>query len=211
MPKSTPEPQDIIPITVGTDRQPDPDQLVQRVAVGDRAAFLQLYDLFAHRVFGLARYIVKDPQLAEEISQETFLKLWTSADTFRPERGRLSSWLLTIARRTAIDRLRKQSRRPEVIDEVDVEVDWNADLQEPATSGEESRWRTLYFALQELPKEQRRAIVLSYYHGLSHSEIATHLGIPLGTAKTRIRLGMEKLRASWFDSEPGNPKADDRT
>lgn len=189
----------------------DPPELIRRVADGDRAAFMQLYDRFASKVYGLALYITKNPSVAEEVSQETFVKLWTSADTFRPARGRFSTWLLTIARRTAIDRIRKQSRRPDIADGVDVEADWDPDLQEPLTATEESRWRTLYFALQELPQEQRQAIVLSYYHGLSHSEIAAHLGIPLGTAKTRIRLGMEKLRASWFGTGSGDPKADDRS
>jgi RNA polymerase sigma-70 factor (ECF subfamily) len=186
---------------------PDPDHLAQLVAGGDREAFLQLYELFSPRVYGLALYMVKDPKLAEEISQETFIKLWTAAGTFRPKRGRFATWLLTIARRTAIDRLRRQSRRPPIADEVDPADDWNLDLAQASSGTEESRWHTLYFALQELPPAQRQAIVLSYYHGLSHSEIATHLGIPLGTAKTRIRLGMEKLRTSWFGSGAGGSKS----
>lgn len=176
-----------------------PADLMLQVATGDRQAFMQLYDRFSSRVFGLALHMSKDPAMAEEISQETFIKVWTSADTFRPERGRVSTWLLTITRRTAIDRFRKQSRRPEISENMEVEADWNPEMSEPLTGTEESRWRTLYFALQELPIEQRRAIVLSYYHGLSHSEIAAQLEIPLGTAKTRIRLGMEKLRSSWFE------------
>ncbi|MGA9531737.1 MAG: sigma-70 family RNA polymerase sigma factor [Anaerolineales bacterium] len=184
----------------------DPPELVRRVADGDRAAFLELYDRYAAKVYGLALYITKSPSVAEEVSQETFVKLWTSADTFREGRGRVSSWLLTIARRTAIDQFRKQSRRPDIAESVDIEADWNLDLQEPLTATEESRWRTMYFALQELPREQRQAIILSYYYGLSHSEIASHLEIPLGTAKTRIRLGMQKLRENWFGASADRSK-----
>lgn len=171
---------------------------MRRVAAGDRDAFMQIYDLFASRVYGLALYLTKDEAAAEEVSQETFVKVWTSADTFNSGRGSFSAWLLTIARRTAIDRFRKQDRRPDIAESVEIEADWNPAMGAPLSNTEESRWRTLYFALQELPQEQRQAIVLSYYHGLSHSEIASHLEIPLGTAKTRIRLGMEKLRESWF-------------
>jgi RNA polymerase sigma-70 factor (ECF subfamily) len=197
----------IISDTVTPSTGIDPAELVHRVADGDRAAFLQLYDRYAARVYGLALYITKDPSTAEEISQETFVKLWTSADTFRSGRGRVSSWLLTVTRRTAIDHIRKWSRRPDIADGVDIEADWDRDLQEPLTATEESRWRSLYFALQELPGEQRQAVVLSYYHGLSHSEIASHLGIPLGTAKTRIRLGMQKLRESWFEASSDRSKS----
>lgn len=165
-----------------------------------------LYDLFASKVYGLALYLTKDEAMAEEVSQETFVKLWTSADTFRSGRGSVSAWLLTIARRTAIDRFRKQGRRPEIVENMEVEADWNPVMGAPLSDTEESRWRTLYFALRELPVEQRQAIVLSYYHGLSHSEIASHLEIPLGTVKTRIRLGMEKLRESWFRVDPERSK-----
>lgn len=198
--------QAIIVLIVTPEFPEDPSELVQRVANGDQEAFMRLYDLFADKVYGLALYILKTPQAAEEVSQETFVKLWTSADSFRPDRGRFSSWLLTIARRTAIDRIRRLDRRPNIADGLDIEADWNADLRQPGSGGEEARWRTMYFALQELPEEQRQAIVLSYYHGLSHSEIATHLGIPLGTAKTRIRLGMQKLRDRWLDPGPDTSK-----
>lgn len=173
---------------------------MQRVAAGDKRAFSHVYDLYADRVYGLVLSILKDESSAEEVSQEVFVKVWSSAGTFRPDRGKVSSWLLTIARRAAIDRLRKGDRRPQVAPGIEVEADWDPRMGEPLSDSEEARWRTLYFALQELPVEQRKAIVLSYYHGLSHSEIAAQLDIPLGTAKTRIRLGMEKLREAWFGS-----------
>jgi RNA polymerase sigma-70 factor (ECF subfamily) len=184
-------------------------ELVHRIAEGDQEAFLQLYDQFSSRVYGLAVYISKDENAAEEITQETFIKLWTSADTFKRQRGRVSSWLLTIARRTAIDWHRRQSRKPPIAEEIEVEADWDPAFSEPLSHSEESRWRSLYFALKALPIEQRQAVVLSYYHGLSHSQIAQQLNIPLGTAKTRIRLGMQKLREGWFEDRPDTSKTDD--
>lgn len=184
-------------------------QLVERVARGDRQSFLALYDRFADRVYGLAVYMLQDGMAAEEVTQETFLKFWTSADSFRSDRGKFSTWLLTIARRTAIDRIRAESRRPEIAEDLDIEADWKPEFSHPASDSEESRWRTLYFSLRELPPEQRRALTLSYYHGLSHSEIASYLDIPLGTAKTRIRLGLQKLRASWFGTGANASKSAD--
>lgn len=191
----------IIALIVSDRTSAEVAELVRRVAQGDRGSFLDLYDQFSSDVYGLALYMLHDEMAAEEVTQETFLKVWTSADTYKPNRGKFSSWLLTIARRTAIDRLRKDSRRPEIAEHVDVEAEWRPELTKPASDSEEARWRSLYFSLQELPVEQRKAVTLSYYHGLSHSEIAAYLDIPLGTAKTRIRLGLQKLRDSWFRGE----------
>lgn len=191
-------------------QEPDVSRLVELVAQGNQTSFLELYDLFADRVYGLAVYMLRDGMAAEEVTQETFLKLWTSADSFRPGRGRFSTWLLTIARRTAIDRIRRESRRPEIAEDLDVEADWTREFSNPASDSEEARWRALYFSLNELPPEQRRAVTLSYYHGLSHSEIAAYLEIPLGTAKTRIRLGLQKLRASWLEPDSNASESADQ-
>lgn len=184
--------------TVPTEPQASTAELVRRVAKGDRAAYFELYQRFADRVFGLALHITRHRATAEEVAQETFLKLWTAADTFRPEQGRVSAWLLTITRRTAIDRLRYEGRRPELDETLDIEADWLINLASGVSQSDEARWHSLYFALQQLPAEQRHAIALAYYFGLSHREIAGYLDIPLGTAKTRIRLGMEKLRDAWL-------------
>lgn len=179
----------------------DIDALVAQVAAGDRRAFAELYDRFSEQVFGLVRYVTRHEPTAEDVTQETFLKLWQKADSYRPGRGKFSTWLLTIAKRTAIDRLRKQDRRPDVAEAIDVEADWRPALSNPGSGGDEARWRSLYFALHDIPDEQRQAIALAYYQGMSHSQIASYLGIPLGTVKTRIRLGMQKLRRAWLDSE----------
>lgn len=183
--------------TVSKDPDHDIDALVAQVAAGDRRAFAELYDRFSDQVFGLARYVTRHEPTAEEVTQETFLKLWRKADTFRSGRGKFSTWLLTIAKRTAIDRLRKEDRRPDIAEAIDVEAEWRPAMSNPGSGSEEARWRSLYFALHDIPDEQRHAIALAYYQDMSHSQIAEYLGIPLGTVKTRIRLGMQKLREAW--------------
>lgn len=172
---------------------------MRQVAARDRTAFLRLYDRYASRVYGLALRMLRDKMNAEEVTQDTFLRLWTRAETFRPGRGRLVSWLLTITRRLALDRFRLQARRPQVAQSGNPAEDWYA-RPDPQTDTEEARWRSMRFAVLELPDEQRAAIELAYYHGLSHRQIAEQLEIPLGTAKTRIRLGMEKLRQAWLEA-----------
>lgn len=175
-------------------------ELVSRVVEGDRRAFRELYDLYADQVYGLVRYVTGHDQTAEEVAQETFIKLWRKAGSYRAGKGKFSTWLLTIAKRTAIDRLRREDRRPKIAEAVDIEADWRPSLTNPGSGGEEARWRSLYFALQDLPDEQRQAVSLAYYQDMSHSQIAEYLGIPLGTVKTRIRLGMQKLREAWLSS-----------
>ncbi len=173
---------------------PDDAALIRRVAQGDRQAFLQLYDRYASRVYGLALHILRDAMAAEEVTQDAFLKLWENAATFDLRRGSMATWLLTITRRTAIDRLRYEARRPPLADPPPEGPEWPLPQAEAGTVSEEARWMTVRFALADLPLEQRQAITLAFYYGLSHRQIAEHLGLPLGTVKTRIRLGMEKLR-----------------
>jgi RNA polymerase sigma-70 factor (ECF subfamily) len=176
---------------------------MRRVAEGDRKAFRALYDRHAARVYGLALRVVSDPMTAEEVTQDAFLRLWTRAKTYNPDRGRLSSWLLTITRRLSIDHFRLEARRPSV---------WNPSnpenalekIPDPESQSEESRWSTLKFALSKLPEEQRSVIELAFYHGMSHSQIAEFQSAPLGTVKTRLRLGMEKLRKEWDTGDTSN-------
>ena len=170
--------------------------LVARVVTGDENAFLALYDRHASRVYGLTLHILSDPMLAEEVTQDTFLKLWSRARQYLAERGPFLTWLLTIARRAALDRLRLEARRPALSDASDPENTWQK-LPDPETITEETRWRSLYFAVQALHPDQRQVIELAYYQGLSQSEIAEVLGWPLGTVKTRLRAAMEKLREVW--------------
>ncbi len=175
---------------------PDDLELVNRVAQGDERAFLMLYDRYAARIYALTLRILNDSMLAEEATQDTFLKLWSRARLYLSERGSLLLWLLTIARRTALDRLRLEARRPMLSDANDPEDGWQF-IPDLDTVPEESRWRSLYFAVQSLQPEHRQVIELAYYQGLSQSEIAEVLGWPLGTVKTRLRAAMEHLREKW--------------
>lgn len=162
-----------------------------RIQQQDTNALSELYDLYAGRVYSLAVAVLGDGMGAQEVTQDVFLKVWRSPNLYRHEEGRFVGWLLTITRRLAIDRLRHEQRRSGKSTSLDTE-----DFPELAdiTHDEEARWRELRHLLDGLPVEQREVILLAYYRGLSQSEIAEHLGLPLGTVKTRLRLGMEKLR-----------------
>jgi RNA polymerase sigma-70 factor (ECF subfamily) len=171
-------------------------ELMTRVARGDEHAFLMLYDRHAARVHALTLRILSDPMLAEEATQDAFLKLWSRARLFMNERGSLLLWLLTIARRTALDRLRLEGRRPVLSDSNDPDDMWQT-IPDLDSVPEEARWRSLHFAVQSLQPDHRQVIELAYYQGMSQSEIAEVLGWPLGTVKTRLRAAMEQLRQKW--------------
>jgi RNA polymerase sigma-70 factor (ECF subfamily) len=177
---------------------PDDIELITRVASGEDSACLMLYDRYVGRVYALTLRVLSNPMLAEEATQDTFLKLWGRARLYLTERGPLLLWLLTIARRTALDRLRLEARRPMLSDANDPDDSWDI-IPDLNTLPEESRWRSLYFAVQSLQPDHRQVIELAYYQGLSQSEIAEVLGWPLGTVKTRLRAAMEHLREKWND------------
>ena len=171
-------------------------KLITQVAQGNESAFLAIYDRYASRVHGLTLHILGDPMLAEEATQDTFLKIWSRAREYLAERGPFLPWLLTIARRVAIDRLRLEARRPLLSDSNDPDDAWQT-LPEIDSLTDESRWRSMYFAVQALHRDQRTVIEMAYYQGMSQSEIAEVLGWPLGTVKTRLRAALEKLREAW--------------
>jgi RNA polymerase sigma-70 factor (ECF subfamily) len=140
--------------------------------------------------------IVKDPSAAEDIVLEAYLQLWRTAPSYDPVRGTVTAWLLTVARSRAIDWLRaRKARRADLEQNLDDVFDLHDKRPSPEHhSIESSRDRIIRDVMAELPAEQRRAIELTYFSGLSHSEIALHTGLPIGTVKTRIRLGMIRLR-----------------
>ena len=174
----------------------DDNELVAQVAQGDQRAFLALYDRHVGHVYALALRILREPMLAEEATQDTFLKLWSRARLYLAERGSLMAWLLTIARRTALDRLRLEARRPALSGGDNPEDLWQ-NVPESGTFADEARWRSMHFAIQALSADQRKVLELAYYQGLSQSEIAETLGWPLGTVKTRLRAALEHLRREW--------------
>ena len=177
----------------------DESELITQVAQGNENAFLALYDRYVGRVHGLTLHILGDEMLAEEATQDTFLKLWSRARDYLAERGPFLPWLLTIARRVALDRLRLESRRPTLSTSSDPEESWQV-IPELDSLTDESRWRSLYFAVQALHPDQRKVVELAYYQGMSQSEIAEVLGWPLGTVKTRVRSALEILRGVWKES-----------
>jgi RNA polymerase sigma-70 factor, ECF subfamily len=177
---------------------PSDETLVARVCRQDVTAFSQLYDRYARPIYVLAARAL-DRAEAEEIVQEVFLRLWHKANQFQPERGPFGAWFMTIARHHVWDVLRGLHREPslaaEVIDQLLMESTTSAvNVEEEAWSQEVGE--AVLRALQGLPAEQRRALVLAYFGGLSQSSIAQHLGWPLGTVKKRIRLGLQKLRTA---------------
>lgn len=173
---------------------PDLDQCIVRAAGGDERAFAELYDATAPRVFGLVLRILVDRAQAEEVAQEVYLEAWRGSRRFDPERGAAISWLLQIAHARAVDRVRssqaQRTRDTRIgVRDTDVPVDEVAERAE--TSLESARARR---ALAALSEQQREAIELAYFGGLTQTEIADRIGAPLGTVKTRLRDGMRRLR-----------------
>lgn len=170
------------------------DLLVTLIGDGDRAAFGLFYDRHASRVHGIVKRCLVDQFQSEEVTQEVFLEVWTNARRFDGERGRAASWLVTIAHRRAIDRVRSsQASRDR---DLRIGVREYEDSYEPVERSVETRveFGRVVTALDRLPDQQKDAIALAYHEGYSVSEIAERLGVPLGTVKSRIRDGLIRLR-----------------
>lgn len=168
---------------------------ISRIANGDEAALATLYDRWAQTVYSLVFQLLRDADAAEDVVEETFWQVWHRATSYDISRGTVRTWILTIGRSRALDRLRSRKRnREDISDDLSLSLvrDPRSDPSQMAEGAE--RRQLVYSALSELPDEQRRALELAYFRGLSQSEIAEFLGEPLGTVKTRMRLGMQKLR-----------------
>jgi len=167
--------------------------LLKAIAARDEAALAQLYDRYDRILFGLLMRILNNREEAEDVLQETFLQIWRKAADFDESRGRPFTWLVTLARSRAIDRLRTLASRERVAEAGAREV--SEEVSDAATDALKSEQRGLVSdALAKLPDEQKRPIMLAYFDGLTQTEIATRLGAPLGTVKTRMRTGMIRLR-----------------
>lgn len=169
--------------------QPDDVQLLQRTAKGDAEAFAAFYDRHAADILGHLCRLVSNRTEAEDILQEAFCQVWKQADRFDVKRGSPKAWLYLIARSRALDRLRRK-RTPIPLDAIGD----RPSLTAPDLISQNEIASLLSGALAELPPEQAQALQLAFYQGLTHEQIAEHQGVPLGTAKTRIRLGMNRLR-----------------
>ncbi|WP_439031345.1 sigma-70 family RNA polymerase sigma factor [Gordonia terrae] len=196
--------------SVETSRSPDGGdsesqllrELVASVAAQDRAAFTRLYDLTSSRIYGLAVRVVRDRQYAEEIVQEAYLQYWVHAGDYDPARGSVITWMMTIAHRRAVDRVRTEGMQTERISEYGVrnaepEVPSNIPLEVVVQAAQRN---TLHTCLGQLTDLQRGSIEMSYFAGLSYPEVAQRTATPLPTTKSRIRDGLRRLK-TCMDSQ----------
>ena len=177
----------VLPAEIGDD-----ERRIARIAAGDAEALGELYDRYSRVAFGVILRIVGRPEAAEEVVQDVFHSVWRRAGTYRRERGAPRTWLLQIARNAAIDWTRTKGRHGDEpsVDDLLLVADMN--VEEHALAG--ARAESVRAAVATLPPDTRQALALAYWGGLSQSEIAARTGVPLGTVKTRIRSGMQKLR-----------------
>ena len=178
----------------GTPAGPDLAELLKLSGRGDESAFAELYDATAARAYGLAVRVVRDPAQAEEVTQEAFLEIWRTASRFDRARGSAVSWILTLVHRKAVDRVRSaeaSTRRDTTYHQTDHRVEHDSTAEAAQASMEARRVRQ---ALGSLTEVQREALELAYFKGYTHTEVATMLDLPVGTAKTRIRDGLVRLR-----------------
>jgi RNA polymerase sigma-70 factor, ECF subfamily len=182
----------------------DDNTLLGRIADRDQAALSTLYDRYARIIYAIAFRSLRSAEESEEIVLDVFAQVWRIADRYDPSKSRGDTWIFMLARSRVLDRLRKlQSRTPssgEVLDITEIQVSSSSVDPLDAAVVSERREQVLS-VLSQLPDEQRLVLELAYYQGLSHSEIAQSTGISLGTVKTRIRLGLSKLRSALGNGE----------
>ncbi len=181
------ERQTTIPMVTAESRTDD--ELLALVADGDHRAFEELHRRYARSVLGIALRRIGDRGRAEDVTQDTFASVWRSAARFDPARGKATSWLFTVARNAIVDGLR---RRPEATVDNPPELPATDPRPDEAAESEWVSWR-VHRALETLPSEERSLVELAYWSGLSQSEIAARVGIPLGTVKTRTRSALRRL------------------
>ncbi|WP_100365199.1 sigma-70 family RNA polymerase sigma factor [Diaminobutyricimonas aerilata] len=179
-----------------TDRSGAPalDALLARVAEGDQQAFAELYDRIAPRVLGLVTRLLRDRAQSEEVTQEIFLEVWQNATRYDAGKGGAVTWILTMAHRRAVDRVRSSQAGRDRDTRIGIR-DWSPDYDSVSESVEVTmESERVKKAMSRLTELQRQAITLAYYGGYSHSEVASILSVPIGTIKTRLRDGMIRLR-----------------
>ncbi len=174
--------------------QPTDFDVIDQLIAGNSQAIEMLYDRYARLAFGVALKILGERTAAEDVVQEAFVAVWRNAAAFDPARGQIRSWLLRIVRNRAIDRLRAN---PAYRQSADIETA-NLSVKDVAFDhvAMDAERQQLRHVLSALPQTQRRAIELSYFGGLSQTEVASRMHLPLGTVKSRMRLGLEKMRVS---------------
>jgi len=188
--------QQPIPPGMPLPRLPDLATLVRSMAEGHQEALARLYDETASMVNGLLLRILAHPQDAEEVLLDVFMKAWKYAASYSEKRGSVQAWLLIMARNSAIDRIRAKKAQPATLsfEPEAFPEPVSADATPEEASVIEERRRRVQQVLNELPPEQREVVILSFFGGLTHAELAERLGEPLGTVKSRVRMGLHKLR-----------------
>jgi RNA polymerase sigma-70 factor (ECF subfamily) len=177
---------------------------MQNVANGDAASLEVLYDRYVRQCFGLSLRLLNNPQLAEEVVQEVFTKVWSRPDSYSSQKGKFISWLLSLVHHRSIDELRRRSHTETPLEDpvtgslLDTAVDPGLDPSDEASLHEEQI--AVRQALGQLAPNQREVLMLAYFGGLSQSQIAARLKQPIGTVKTRVRMGLQKLR-TLLDAE----------
>lgn len=190
--------------------EPSDQELIERVRLRDHAAMAVLYDRYARAVYSLALHMLREPRAAEDVTQDAFLTFWQHPASYVAERGAFGPWILRVTRNRAIDVLRRGSRERSMptmqYDSGDQATTFEERIVDPEPDPIEQIWsRTVAVrvraALQELTPPQREVVELAYFRGMTQSQMAAHLGIPLGTIKTRVRTALRRLAEILEEAE----------
>jgi RNA polymerase sigma-70 factor, ECF subfamily len=174
------------------------EKLISFVGQGDAEAFTTLYDRHSHAAFSLAYRVMGERQAAEDVAQDAFLKLWCSATSYRPERGSVRTWILSIVHNRGIDQIRSQASRRRTQDKIEASTPRSQPSEAFAETLRNSQRDQVREALDTLPPEQLKILELAYFSGYTHLQISELVDVPLGTIKGRMRLGLKKMR-DYFD------------
>jgi RNA polymerase sigma-70 factor (ECF subfamily) len=174
------------------------EDLISFVGQGDAEAFTTLYDRHSHAAFSLAYRMMGDRQASEDLAQDAFLKLWRSATSYRPERGSVRTWLLSIVRNRGIDQIRSRASRRRTQEKIEASAPRSQPSEAFAETLRNSQRDQVREALDTLPPEQLKILELAYFSGYTHLQISELVDVPLGTIKGRMRLGLKKMR-DYFD------------
>jgi RNA polymerase sigma-70 factor (ECF subfamily) len=175
------------------------EDLISLVEAGDAEAFATLYDRHSRAAFSLAYRMMGERQASEDLMQDAFLKVWRSASSYRAERGSVRTWILSIVHNRGIDQIRSQASRRRTQEKVEASAPRSQPSEAFAETWRNSQRDQVREALNTLPSEQLKILELAYFSGYTHVEISDLLGLPLGTVKGRMRLGLKKIR-DYFES-----------
>ncbi len=170
------------------------EELIPLVGAGDAGAFAALYDRHSRAAYSVAWRVTGERQAAEDLAQDAFLKVWRSAGTYRPDRGGVRTWIFSIVRNRGVDGLRSQATRRRTREAAEAEAPGNQPSEDFAQAWSNHKWDRVREALRGLPREQGEVLALLHLRGLTQAEVSERLGLPLGTVKGRVRLGLRKLR-----------------